>query len=189
MIYGYARVSTKGQKENYSFVQQKEEITARYDSTQMYYEQFTGATTHRPILSSVLEDLKQGDTLCVTKLDRLARTTTEGIELIKTLFDKGIAVHVLNIGWLENTPTGNFFITTLLAVAELERTQIIERTQIGKEIVKQNPNFKDGRPKKYREVQIRHAVELLKHHTYREVEEITGISKSTLVRAKRTFNS
>ncbi|SCC30433.1 Protein of unknown function [Bacillus thuringiensis] len=55
-----------------------------------------------------------------TKLNHLACNTKEGIEVIKSLFQKGIRVHVLNMGLLENTTMGKFFLTTLLAVAEME---------------------------------------------------------------------
>ena len=64
----------------------------------------------------------------VTRLDRLARNVSEGIELVRELFRRQIKVHVLNVGLLEDTAMGNFFLTTLLAVAELERSMIIERT-------------------------------------------------------------
>jgi DNA invertase Pin-like site-specific DNA recombinase len=80
---------------------------------------------------------------------------------------------------------GDFFIKILLAIAELERNQIVERTQAGKAIAKQDPNFREGRPKTYGSKQIAHALELLKGKTYKQVEEITGISKSTMIRAKR----
>ena len=80
---------------------------------------------------------------------------------------------------------GKFFLTTLLAVAELERNMIIERTQTGKAIAKQNPDFREGRPKLYNTKQIDHALDLLQCHSYKEVEQMTGISKSTLIRAKR----
>ena len=185
MIYGYARVSSKSQQDNNSFEQQEMEIRTRYNDVEVLKEQFTGTTTHRPILDELIGKLKPNDTLVVTKLDRLARTTVEGIELVQSLFDKGVSVHVMNVGLLENTTMGKFFITTLLAVAELERNQIVERTQSGKAIAKQNPNFVEGRPKKYGKEQIKHALELLDEHSYKEVEQLTGISKSTLIRAKR----
>ena len=91
----------------------------------------------------------------------------------------------MNVGLLEDTAMGQFFITTLLAVAELERNQIIERCQTGKLIARQNPDFTEGRPKKYNQKQVNHALELLETHSYKEVEQMTGISKSTLIRAKR----
>ena len=94
-------------------------------------------------------------------------------------------IHILNIGLLENSAMGNFFLTTLLAVAELERSMIAERTQAGKEIAKTKEGYRDGRPPKYSEMQISHALNLLKSNSYTQVEALTGISKPTLIRAKR----
>lgn len=187
MIIGYCRVSTRGQlTEGHSLEVQKKDILERYDNAHIEIEQYTGTTIERPIFNKVIDDLKQGDTLVVTKLDRLARNTVEGIQIVQKLFDKGIAVHVLNVGLLENTSMGKFFLTTLLAVAEMERNTIIERTQTGKAIAKQNPDFTEGRPKLYGNKQIEHALSLLDTMSYKQVEELTGISKSTLIRAKRT---
>ena len=124
--------------------------------------------------------------LVVTKLDRLARNTEEGIHLIKELFKKGVSVHVLNVGLLENTTMGQFFITTLLAVAEMERNMIVERTQNGKAIAKTKEGFKEGRPKKYTKQQLNNALSMLVvnggEYSYKQVEQLLGISKSTLIR-------
>ena len=125
--------------------------------------------------------------LVVSKLDRLARNTEEGIKIVKNLFLKKCSVHVLNVGLLEDTAMGQFFITTLLAVAELERNQIIERCQTGKAIARQNPDFTEGRPKKHSRQQVQHALDLLESHSYKQVEQMTGISKSTLIRAKKAL--
>lgn len=186
-IYGYARVSSKGQIDNNSLEAQEQEIKQRYDEAKVFKEQFTGATTDRPVLKEVIELLVSGDTLVVTKLDRLARNTVEGINIVKELFSKGVAVHVLNVGLLEDTAMGQFFLTTLLAVAELERVQIIERTQTGKAIAKTKEGYKEGRPQKYTKVQLDHAMELRKTHSIKQVSEITGISEATIKReqAKR----
>ena len=90
------------------------------------------------------------------------------------------------MGRIDNTLTGNLILQVMLAFAEYERGMIVERTQTGKAVAKQDPNFKDGRPKKYTHTQITHALELLNSgKTYREVENMTGISKSTLVRARK----
>jgi len=184
-IVGYVRVSSKGQLDNNSMEQQQMEILNRYSNATNYSEQFTGTTTQRPIFNEVVKNLLKGDTLVVCKLDRLARNTTEGIELVQGLFNKGVAVHVLNVGLLENTTIGKFFLTTLLAVAEMERNTIIERTQNGKAIAKTKKRFKEGRPKRYTPKQINNAIKMLKNNSYTEVAEITGISKSTLVREVR----
>ena len=101
------------------------------------------------------------------------------------LVNKGVKIHILNMGLIENTPMGRLIVTNLLAFAEFERAMIIERTQGGKQIAKQRPDFKEGRPKKYGAKKIAHALELLENYSYRQVEELTGISKSTLIREKR----
>lgn len=185
-IYGYARVSTKMQaKDGNSLKAQEDEILSKYETATIYKESFTGTKTDRPVFNEVIKQLNNGDTLVVTKLDRLARNTVEGIKIVEELFSKGVSVHVLNVGLLENTSMGKFFLTTLLAVAEMERNTILERTQAGKEIAKLNPNFKEGRPKKFTNKQLDHAMDMLKNMSYTEVESITGISKSTLQREKR----
>ena len=186
MIYGYARVSTKTQLEGNGLQAQTQEILEKYEGAKILEEQFTGTKTDRPVLNKLIKELQEGDTLIVTKLDRLARNTVEGIQIIECLFAKGVSVHVLNVGLLENTTMGKFFLTTLLAVAEMERNIIIERTQAGKEVAKQDPNFKEGRPQVHKDSQKAHALELLNTgKTYRQVEQLTGISKSTLIRYKR----
>ena len=128
--------------------------------------------------------------IVVTKLDRLARNTVEGIQIVKEIFKKKASVHVLNVGLLEDTAMGQFFITTLLAVAELERSQIVERTQTGKAMAKANAQAKgekfiEGRPEKFDAMQIENALNLLETHSYAQVVKLTGISKSTLIRAKK----
>lgn len=190
MIYGYCRVSSKGQLDNNSFEQQEREILNKYEGAKIIKEQFTGTTTDRPKFNELIETLQENDILVVSKLDRLARNTVEGIEIVERLFSKGVAVHVLNVGLLENTTMGRFFLTTLLAVAEMERNMIIERTQNGKAIAKTKPGFKEGRPQKYTQKQLDNALSMLSvnggNKSYNEVAELLGISKSTLIRKNRT---
>ncbi|ATP92860.1 resolvase [Bacillus altitudinis] len=184
MKYGYARVSTLSQELEVQIIALEKE-----GCDNIYSERITGTKSERPQLQKVLSIIKEGDTLVVTKLDRLARNTVEGIEIVKGLFSKGVRVHVLNVGLLEDTTMGRFFLTTLLAVAEMERNLIVERTQEGKAIAKQRDDFREGRPNKYNKKQIEHALKLLQTESYKEVENKTGISKSTLIRAKRKANS
>lgn len=189
MVYGYCRVSTKGQaSDGNSLEAQEQEILAKYENAIIYKEAYTGTTTDRPIFNDVIDKLKENDMLVVAKLDRLARNTVEGIEIVKKIFKKKASVHVLNVGLLEDTPMGQFFLTTLLAVAELERNQIIERTQTGKAIAKQNnPNFKEGRPKTDNKL-IKLVIELSKNnHTIKEIVEITNLSRSTVMRIRKEY--
>lgn len=185
MIYGYCRVSTKGQAKDGNSLEAQENSVKAAGAERIFCDAFTGTKAHRPELDKLLTEIQPGDKLIVTKLDRIARSATQGTELIQNLLDKEISVHVLNMGLLDDSPTGKLIRTILLAFAEFERDMIVERTQEGKAIAKQNPDFTEGRPKKFKKQQIIHALELLQSNSYKEVEQMTGISKSTLIRAKR----
>lgn len=186
MIYGYARVSTKGQAKDGNSLEAQEKLLTEAGAVKIFKDAFTGTKTDRPAFDELMELVKSGDTIIVTKLDRFARSMLQGSELISKLINNGIRVHILNIGIMDNTPASKLIRNIFFAFAEFERDMIVERTQEGKLIAKQNnPNFKEGRPKKYRKIQIEHALELLEQKSYSQVEELTGISKSTLVRAKR----
>jgi len=185
MVYGYARVSTQMQSKDGNSIEVQQGLLKDNGAEEIYSDAFTGTKSHRPELDKLLARLQEGDKLVVTKLDRIARSASQGIELIQSLLDRGITVHVLNIGLLDNTPTGKLIRNIMLAFAEFERDMIIERTQEGKAIAKKQPDFREGRPRLYSRKQIKHALELLQNHSYRQVTELTGISKSTLIRAKR----
>lgn len=189
MIYGYTRVSTKKQVDGYGLEVQKNEILNKYPSATIINEQYTGTKLDRPVFTELLEQIQADDILVVSKLDRFARNTVEGIRVVEQLFRKKVAIHILNIGLLEDTPMGRFFLTTMLAVAELERNMIVERTQTGKELARLRYDYKEGRPKKYTEKDLENAIYLLSFHSYREVVAITGISKSTIVRARKSMKN
>ena len=184
MKYGYARVSTKGQLDGNSIEEQTKLIQSNYADAEIIIESYSGAK-ERPLFNKILESAKENDYVVVTKLDRFCRSTKEGLGYIDLLLNKGVKIHILNMGLIENTPMGRLIVTNLLAFAEFERAMIIERTQGGKAIAKQKTDFKEGRPKKYNGKKINHAMELLESYSYKQVEEMTGISKSTLVREKR----
>ena len=186
MMYGYARVSTAGQSINGNSLEDQTRALQAYGYQEIVTEAFTGKSMERPAFSALFQKLQSGDTLVVTKLDRFARTAIDGVSAVRELFDRGVRVHILNMGLIENTLTGNLILTVMLAFAEYERGMIVERTQTGKAVARQDPSFREGRPKKYTSTQLRHALELLDSgKTYRQVEAMTGISKSTLVRTKR----
>ncbi len=185
MIYGYCRVSTKGQAKDGNSLDAQKAAVRDAGVEKIYSDAFTGTKAHRPELDKLLLEIQSGDKLIVTKLDRIARSATQGIELVNSLLDKGVTVHILNMGIMDNTPTGKLIRTIMLAFAEFERDMIVERTQEGKAIAKLNPEFKEGRPEKYNSDQIDHALDLLKNHSYAQVVKLTGISKSTLIRANK----
>lgn len=136
----------------------------------------------------MLKELKKDDILAITKLDRFARSTQQGLDTINELLKKGVSVHVLNIGFMDNTPASELIRTIFLAFAQFERAMIIERTQEGKAIAKaNNPNFKEGRPKKFKNGLIELAINEFENgkKTYADIDREYGISKSTLYRAMK----
>ena len=185
MIIGYCRVSTKGQLEGNSIEEQSSKILERYSNAKIVEESYSGAK-ERDLFNKVLAELQGDDVLVVTKLDRFCRTTKEGLQYVDMLMNKGVKIHILNMGLIEDTPMGRLIVTNLLAFAEFERAMIIERTQSGKAIAKTKEGFTEGRPKSYNNKQLDHALSLLSINggdkSYNEVVEITGMSKSTLIR-------
>ena len=185
MRYGYARVSTKGQQREGNSLQDQEQKLRAAGAEEIYSDSFTGTTMDRPQFSTLLSRLQAGDELMVTKLDRLARSATKGVECIRSLAEKGVVVNILNMGRIDDTSVGKLVLTIMMAFAEYERDMIVERTQAGKAVARMQPGFHEGRPRKYTEKQLAHALELLTDHSYTQVESMTGISKSTLIRAMR----
>ena len=185
MVYGYARVSTKGQAKDGNSLEAQASAIKAAGAEKVYSDAFTGTKKNRPELDKLLSEIKEGDKLIVTKLDRIARSATQGAELIQSLLDRDITIHILNMGVLDNTPTGKLVRTIFLAFAEFERDMIVERTQEGKTIAKEKPNFREGRPPKFDDMQIENALNLLEKYSYSKVSKLTGISKSTLIRSKR----
>ena len=184
MKYGYARVSTRQQDLEGQLRQLEEERCDR-----VYFEKITGTKSDRPEFQKLLQEIQTGDTLVVTKLDRFARSTQDALNTIKLLFEKGVRINVLNLGIIENTSTGRLIFTIFSAFADFERDLIVERTREGKEIAKQRPGFKEGKPRKFSQKQINLAMKLLEGNSYKEVEQMTGISKSTLTRYKRKLQA
>lgn len=182
--YGYARVSTSAQSLNEQIGQLQEQ---GIEPSNIYSEKFTGTKTDRPQFNKVIRNLSKGDTLVVTKLDRLARNSREALDIIEPLMDKGIEINVLNVGKLDNSTVGKLTYQILLAVAEMERNMIVERTQSGKAYAKKhNKNFKEGRPKRTITKYYQNIYNYLKNgHSYTDTEKYFNVSRSTIYRIKR----
>ena len=181
MIYGYMRVSTAAQSKGNS-LEEQERLLRKNGATELYQDAFTGTRTDRPNFTILLNKLQKGDTLVITKLDRFARNTAEGLNVIQHLLERGVKVNILNMGTIDTTPTGKLILTVMLAFAEFERDMIVQRTTEGKAIARTKDNFVEGRPPKYDDDTVEAALALLELYNYREVAAITGISKSTLYR-------
>ena len=136
MIYGYARVSTKGQAKDGNSLESQIELLKDNGAVEIYSDSFTGTKSDRPEFSKLLQKLESGDTLIVTKLDRFARSMSQGSELVNELLNRGIKVNILNIGVMDNTPASKLIRNIFFSFAEFERDMIIERTQEGKAITR-----------------------------------------------------
>lgn len=149
MIYGYARVSTKGQARDGNSLEDQEKKLREAGCSEIYHDSYTGTKMDRPEFNALTGILSNGDRLVVTKMDRFARTAGDGIKAIEELLSRGVSVHILNMGLIDNTPTGRLMVTMLLAFAQFERDMIVERTTAGKTVAKENnPGWREGRKEK-----------------------------------------
>lgn len=185
MVYGYARVSTTGQAQDGNSLADQERQLREAGAQVIYSDAFSGKTMQRPQFSALMNVLQAGDTLIVTKLDRFARTATEGAQTVQELLHKGVTIDIQNMGRVDDSPIGRLLVQVLFSFAEFERSMILERTQTGRKIAMENGQVM-GRPQKYHKEKIDLALRLLDEgKTYPQVERMTGISKSTLLRNRK----
>lgn len=162
MIYGYARVSTDKQNLYGNSMVDQVTVLEQNGAMEIYKDKYTGTKMHRPEFDKLMGMLQDGDTLIVTKLDRLGRSAEGIISLIKALLARNITVKVLNMGTIENNPVGRLIVTFLAGFAEFERDLIVERTMAGRAYKRAtDPNYKEGRKVKqydeslFNELQVR----------------------------------
>lgn len=148
MRYGYARVSTKGQARDGNSLEAQSKLLTDNGAEVIYHDAFTGTKLDRPELNKLVDMLQEGDILIVTKLDRLGRSLSKTTELITNLIERGVTINILNLGVLSNSSVNTLMRNVLLAFAQFERDMILERTSEGKEIARQNPDYKEGRKTK-----------------------------------------
>jgi DNA invertase Pin-like site-specific DNA recombinase len=128
MQIGYARVSTQGQT-----LESQLETLQKAGCERIYREIISGARTDRKQLDALLKALRPGDTLVVTRLDRLARSTVDLLNIIKGIADKGALFKSLSDPWADTTtPAGRLILTVLGGLAEFERELIRARTMEGR---------------------------------------------------------
>jgi DNA invertase Pin-like site-specific DNA recombinase len=133
MIIGYARVSTDGQTLE---GQQGELRSAGVEK--VYSEKISGAVTDRPALAKAIGALGNGDTLIVTKLDRLARSTRDLLNTLAAIGERGATFKSLGDQWADtSTPHGRLMLTVLGGLAEFERHLILARTSEGRQRAQQ----------------------------------------------------
>lgn len=147
-VYGYARVSSRGQATDGNGLEVQVRQLRDAGCGEVVSEAFTGTKMERPELSKLLGRLAAGDTFVVTKLDRIARTSQGGCELVRDLMERGVTVRVLNMGTIEDTPIGRMMLTVMFAMAEFERDMIVQRMSEGKAAARaSDPGYREGRPR------------------------------------------
>lgn len=149
MIYGYARVSTKGQDRYGNSLEAQEKLLREAGAEKILCESFTGTKKNRPQLDELMGMVCAGDMVVMTKLDRMARSTRDGLDIIDEFLSKGVEINILNMGKFDNSPSGKLMRTIFLAFAEFERDMIVARTAEGKAICREHdPEWKEGRKSK-----------------------------------------
>ena len=123
VVYGYARVSTYGQAAHGNSLEEQKRQLRLAGAEEIYADIFTGKTTERPELKKLVGCLNKGDTLIVTKLDRLGRSVAQASALITKLIDAGITVNVLNVGVLSNDSVSVLLRNILLSFAQFKGGQ------------------------------------------------------------------
>lgn len=185
-IFGYTRVSTSNQ--DYQTQIQKLENAG---AEKIFSEKYTGTKKEgRRELENLQDTVEKGDQVLVTKIDRLARSIVDLNSIVSSLNEKGVTVTFLDNS-LTFEPNKKDSMQTLMmnmlgSFAQFERDLIVTRTQEGKQWHKaNNKNYREGRPKRVLNDRYKHALELMKTHSMREVVKMTDISLSTLKRIKK----
>ncbi|HEH9401242.1 MULTISPECIES: recombinase family protein [Gammaproteobacteria] len=138
-LVGYARVSTVGQSLD-------TQLQALAECSTIFQEKVSGARDDRPQLAQLLNFVREGDVVLVTKLDRLARNTRHLLEISEYLQSKQVALRILNLGINTSTPTGKLMLTMIGAIATFERELMLERQAEGIELAKQRGVYKGRKP-------------------------------------------
>jgi len=176
-IFGYARVSTEQQN-----LDRQLDALKKYGVDYIYNEKMTGTRKNRPELTKLLERITEGDTIVVESMSRLGRSTKDLIELTELFQSKGVHLVSLKEAIDTSTSTGKLLFTLISAIAQFERDVIADRTREGLQSARARGRM-GGRPKTDSSV-IKKAIKLYntKQYSIREIEELTGVKKSTLYR-------
>lgn len=178
MIKGYARVSTLDQNLD-------RQIVALHESgcERLYQEKITGTKKDRPELQKLLAELEAGDTVIVKELTRVSRSTSDMLDLVQMISDKGCYIKSLNENWLDTTsPAGELMLTVFAGIAQFERKLMLQRCAEGRAVAV-TKGVKMGRPKSSGK-QLEFALTLYKakEMSVRKICEATGVSQATLMR-------
>lgn len=144
MNIGYARSSTLDQKAS---IEAQVRDLEQAGCDRVFKEQVSSVdVANREQLALALDFIREGDTLVVTKLDRLARSTAHLVQITETLKSKGAALRILDLGIDTSTPTGQLMLTVLGGIAQFEREIMLERQREGIEKARREGKYKGRKP-------------------------------------------
>ena len=184
MYYGYTRETPGGRSQKEKFEKQVEILKKEGVDSLTVDSAPSGKRKKFDRFNALLAKLRPGDTLVIPSIDRVAHSASDFEGLMAGLINRGVAIRVLNLGTLDNSPKGMVRRQAVKAFAEFEKAMVVERTQAGKAEVRKDLTFREGRPRKYSRREISAALRLLDNNSYTLVSEMTGISISTLSRAR-----
>jgi len=182
-LIGYVRVSTRDQD-----LETQQAALTSAGCERIFSEKITGGHANRPELMRVLDYLREGDVVMVTRLDRLARSIGDLLRLAETLLDKRAGLRSLAEPWADTTrPAGKMILAVLTGVAEFERALIVTRTSEGRRAAKER-GVKFGRKAALTPEQVEHARHAIESGTaVAAMAEILKVHRTTLGRALKTF--
>jgi len=177
-LIGYARVSTRDQNP-----EGQTDVLSSAGCEKLFVDRASGTLAKRPALTEALGYLRAGDTLVVTKLDRLGRSVKNLKEISDQLQERGIGLKALSQGIDTTTPGGRLFFHMLAAIAEFEHDLIVERTQDGLAAARARGR-KGGRRPKMTENRIKQARAMYDtgDHTVQEIADTFGVGRATIYR-------
>ena len=174
---GYARVSTRDQNLDLQL-----DALKKAGCDKIYEDTISGTKSQRPGLTQALDNLRDGDTLVVWKLDRLGRSVKDLLDFAGGLNKRGIGFVSLTDAIDTTTASGRFFFNVMASLAQMERELMVERTQAGLQAAREQGRV-GGRKRIMTEAKIRSARKLLNQGTPpREVANSLGVSVPTLYR-------
>lgn len=175
---GYGRISTTDQNAN-----SQQDALKRANIDRLFIDTFTGTKASRPELDKVREQLREGDVLVITRLDRLGRSTKDLLTIVGELEDKGIQLEVLEQSIDTSNPEGKLFFTMVAAFAEFERELMRSRTMDGLAAARARGRL-GGRKPKLSERQVSEAIRLYNDGTaVQEIADLFSTSRPTIYRA------
>lgn len=190
MNKAYWRLSHKDRIESGNGWVRQEFLFKDIHVDKVYKDVISGAKRERPELDRMLEELEAGDVVYIASIDRLSRSTKDLLDIVGIIRDKGAYLVSIKDSWLdtrESNPMSEFLLTVMGAMGQLERDMITARIQEGVKAA-QARGVKFGRPRGWsKEVQKAVKMYLKGGKSMREVEKLTGVSRSTISKALRVM--